>query len=196
MSDVPSFRDLIRRVRDSDQAAATELVRRYGPALQRAIRFRLLHAGLGPVLDSLDVCQSVLGSFFVRATTGQYELEQPGQLLKLLVAMARHKLASQERKERADRRDRRRVTASSLDEDRFVAADPSPSQRLAARELLEDIRRRLSVEEQRLMQLREEGRDWAAIAAELGGSAVALRKKLSRAFERVHRELGEENPHV
>jgi len=40
----------------------------------------------------MDICQSVLASFFVRAALGQYELETPGHLLKLLVSMSRKKL--------------------------------------------------------------------------------------------------------
>ena len=40
----------------------------------------------------MDICQSVLGSFFVRAATGQYKLETPEHLLKLLTTMARNKL--------------------------------------------------------------------------------------------------------
>ena len=49
---------------------------------------------------------------------------------------------------------------------------------------------RLSDEERRLMELRHQGQDWAAVAAELGGSPEALRKKLTRAVDRVAGELG------
>ena len=43
--------------------------------------FRLADARLGNLLDSMDICQSVLTSFFVRAAAGQYDLETPEQLL-------------------------------------------------------------------------------------------------------------------
>ena len=95
MVDVPSIDELIRRVRAGDQDAAAVLVKRYEPAIRRAVRFRLADARLGPLLDSMDICQSVLGSFFIRAATGQYKLETPEQLLKLLTTMARNKLISQ-----------------------------------------------------------------------------------------------------
>src|SRR5438309_2196398 len=97
MSAPDSFDDLIRRVRAGDQAAAAELVRRYEPAICRAVRFRLADSRLVRLLDSMDICQSVLASFFVIAAAGQYDITQPEQLLKLLVAMARNKLALEAR---------------------------------------------------------------------------------------------------
>ena len=84
MVDAPNFDELIRRVRAGDEEAATVLVRRYEPAIRRAVRFRLTDARLGTLLDSMDVCQSVLASFFIRAASGPYELETPGQLRRLL----------------------------------------------------------------------------------------------------------------
>ena len=48
----------------------------------------------------------------------------------------------------------------------------------------------LSPEERRILELRNEGSDWASIASELGGSAESLRRKLSRALDRVAEQLG------
>ena len=42
MPDNPSIDDLIRRVRAGDQDAASELVKRYEPAIRRAVRFHYL----------------------------------------------------------------------------------------------------------------------------------------------------------
>ena len=42
----------------------------------------------------------------------------------------------------------------------------------------------------RLVELRGQGRDWAGIAQEVGGSPEALRKQLARALERVGEQLG------
>src|SRR6059058_2495721 len=95
MSDDNAFADLIRRIRAGDELAAAELVKRYEPAIRLEVRLRLGDARLRRVFDSMDVCQSVLASFFVRAASGQYELEDPGQLIALLFQMARHKLAHQ-----------------------------------------------------------------------------------------------------
>src|SRR5215218_6622730 len=107
MADEQTFHDLIQRVRSGDQDAATELVRRYEPAVRRAVRIRLADTRLGRAFDSMDICQSVMASFFVRTALGQYDLDTPAQLLKLLASMARNKLADQVEKQRAKKRDNR-----------------------------------------------------------------------------------------
>src|SRR5438067_1285647 len=106
MTDALAFQDLIRRVRAGDQDAAAELVRRYEATVRRVVRFRLVDARLGAAFDSADVCQSVLANFFLRAASGQFELDRPEDLVKLLATMARNRLASEARRQRAARRDR------------------------------------------------------------------------------------------
>src|SRR4051794_12163424 len=186
----PTYDDLIRRVRAWDPDAASELVRRYEPAIRRAVRVRLADARLGNLLDSMDICQSVLKSFFVRAAAGQYDLETPEQLLKLLASMARNKLTTQARGEHAQRRDRRRVAPRGHDQDRLVARGGGPCREVDARDLLGEVLRRLSPEERQILEMRNQGDDWAAIAARLGGGGEALRKKLGRAIDRVAGQLG------
>ena len=140
--------------------------------------------------DSLDVCQSVLGSFFVRASLGQYDLDDPSEVVKLLVGMARNKVAGQVRKERRQRRDNRRVEALG---DRPIdppASDPSPSQIVAGEELLQAARQELSEEERQLAERRALGQSWEAIAVELGGTAQGRRKQLERAIARVVERFG------
>jgi DNA-directed RNA polymerase specialized sigma24 family protein len=131
-----------------------------------------------------------MASFFIRAASGQYELRTPAQLLKLLTTMARNKLNSQARKQYAQRRDTRRVSSGAQNEGQFVDAGESPSVVVAAQDLLGEVHRRLSAEERRILELRNQGYDWAAVAAELGGGAEALRRKLSRALDRVTEQLG------
>jgi RNA polymerase sigma-70 factor (ECF subfamily) len=188
------FEGLIRRVRAGDPAAASELVRRYEPTIRRVARVRLADARLRRLFDSMDVCQSVLGSFFVRAALGQYELRTPEDLLRLLVSMSRRKVIDLAREAGAARRDFRREEAGTPEDRQHAAPGPTPSQEVSARELLGEFRRRLSAEEQQLADQRAEGRDWAQIAAERGDSPEALRKRLSRALDRVAAELGLDDP--
>jgi RNA polymerase sigma-70 factor (ECF subfamily) len=185
------FSELLQRVRAGDQDAATELVRTYEPSIRRVVRLRLANAPLNALVDSMDICQSVMASFFVRANLGQYTFESPEQLIKLLATMARSKLAAQVRHEQAQRRDRRR-TNRVADEEQFVGDAATPSREVAARDLLSHVERRLSAEERELVRLRQQGDDWAAVAARLGGSPDALRMKLTRAIDRVASELGME----
>jgi RNA polymerase sigma-70 factor (ECF subfamily) len=189
MSDDVDFAEFIRRIRAGDAEAAVELVRRYEPVVRLEVRVRLADPRLRRAFDSVDVCQSVLANFFVRAAAGDYELEKPHDLVRLLVGMARRKLAFQVRRERAQCRDHRRVTAA-VDAVAALDAGPSPSQEVAARELLAAFCQRLSEEERELARRRSEGQGWSEIATALGGTAQARRKQLERAVERVSRQLG------
>jgi RNA polymerase sigma factor (sigma-70 family) len=185
-----TFADFMRRVRAGDQQAAADLVRRYEAEIRREVRLRLSDPRLNRAFDSMDICQSVLGSFFVRAALGQYDLESPHQLLKLLMGMARNKLAFQVRKQRAKRRDHRRVEAAASGNLEVEAAEATPSQVIEGKELLHEVRRRLTEEERQLAEMKAQGLDWAEIAAARGGTAEARRKQLARAIDRVSRELG------
>jgi RNA polymerase sigma-70 factor (ECF subfamily) len=94
MSDTP-FAEFMARIRSGDARAAQELVRHYESAIRLAVRTRLTDSALKRQIDSVDICQSVLASFFVRAGAGQYDLTNPAQLIALLVRMARNKLVGQ-----------------------------------------------------------------------------------------------------
>ena len=190
MTDESTFADFIRRIRAGDEQAATELVRRYESAVRIEVRMRLADSRLRRILDTMDICQSVLASFFLRAAAGQYDLERPEQLVRLLVTIARNKVAYQARRRQAQRRDQRREVAVERPGQEPAATDPSPSRIVAGRELLAELRRRLTPEELRVADLRAEGRQWAEIAAVLGGTAQARRRQLARALDRVADQVG------
>jgi RNA polymerase sigma factor (sigma-70 family) len=190
MAQEDSFAHFIRRIRAGDAQAAVQLLQEYESAIRLEVRLRLRDSRLRRLFDSMDICQSVLGSFFVRAAAGQYDLDQPEQLLKLLVAMVRNKVAYHARRHQAKSRDHRRNQAIDAAEWQVAASDPSPSQVVAGRELLQQFQQRLTEEERRLADLRANGCGWAEIAAELGGTAEARRKQLARAVERILAELG------
>ena len=190
MSDSQQFAELIRRVRDRDQDAAQELVRRYESAIRRVVRIHLRDASMRRVLDSTDICQSVLASFFIRTALGQYELDSPQQLLNLLAAIARNKLTNQANRLRAQRRDIRRESVAGEAAGNVHDQASDPSEQASARELLEKVRSSLDPAERYLAEQRSLGRSWQELADELGGTDVALRKKLTRALDRVMDELG------
>jgi RNA polymerase sigma-70 factor (ECF subfamily) len=189
MSQPDTFADFVRRIRAGDEQAAAELVRQYEPLIRREVRLHLEDKGLCRTFDSMDVCQSVLASFFLRTAAGQYDLEQPSQLIRLLVTMARNKLRSAARQQRRQKRDHRKVAGG--DELQQVAgADPSPSQYVAGRELLDRVQSELTDEEKKIADLRGQGLSWDEIAAQLGGKAQARRMQLARALDRVSEALG------
>jgi RNA polymerase sigma-70 factor (ECF subfamily) len=190
-----AFTALMHRVQAGDPDAAAELIRHYEPdiRLEVGVRLRVQDRRVRRLLDSMDVTQSVLGSFFAGVAAGRFTPENPQQLLGLLVTMARNKLLTQVRYQRQQRRDLRRVQPLDAAVHDVRAAGESPSQVLAGKELLGEFRKRLTDEEQQLAEQRRQGRPWPAIAADLGGTAEGRRKQLERAFARVARELGLED---
>lgn len=185
------FVALMNRVRAGDADAAAELVRQYEPEIRRAIRLRLTDPRLRRILDSADVCQSVMANFFVRAAAGQFDLDRPEELLKLLVVMARNRLRDHVSFQRAGRRDNRLEEADPADAFASAAADqPTPSTAVAARDLLASVLNALEPHERRLAELRAAGNDWNAIAAELRERPDTLRKRLTTALNRVAARLG------
>ncbi|WP_406700948.1 ECF-type sigma factor [Singulisphaera sp. Ch08] len=185
------FPDLIRRVRLGDADAAEELIRRYEPEIRLKVRtwLRLRNPELRRAFDSMDICQSVMAHFFVRVTAGQYDLDEPSQLLGLLTVMARNKLSEQVRYQQSQRRDLRRT--HSMGTEALTAANrETPSSLASAKELLAAFRSRLSIDELELADMRARGREWASIAEELGGTPDGRRKQWSRSIDRVARELG------
>jgi RNA polymerase sigma-70 factor (ECF subfamily) len=192
MAEETSFLDLIRRIRARDPEAAAELLRQYEPAVRLEVRMRLRDGRLRRLVDSMDICGSVLGSFFVRAAAGQYDLEQPEQLLRLLVKMARHKVADMARFQRRQRRNVGRAEGLTAAHEELPAIVPGPEQIVACRELLERFRERLAEAERQLADLRAQSHTWDEIADLTGGTADGRRMQLARALDRVARELGME----
>jgi DNA-directed RNA polymerase specialized sigma24 family protein len=193
LADTEAFSDLVRRLRAGDPLAAEQLVRQYEAVIRLEIRSRIGDRRLRRAFDSMDVCQAVLGSFFVRAAVGQFDLERPENLLHLLKGMAQKKLLQQVRKERAARRDVRRVEQPPDENWTPAGADPTPSRFAANRDLLEAVRARLSPEELQLAERRAQGMEWGPIAVEMGGTPEGRRKQLGRAMDRVAKELGLED---
>ena len=182
------FTALIARIRAGEERAATDLVARYEPEIRREVRFLLRDPFLRRTFDSMDICQSVMGSFFLRAALGEYDIDRPEDLIRLLIRMTRNKVVDATRRQRAQRRDHRRST--SIETIEVEAATPTPSQVAEGREMLAVFRGRLNEEERRLADLRSQGQEWIDIAREMGGTPDARRKQLTRAIARVSSELG------
>jgi len=185
-----SFASLMESIRQGDNDAATEMVRRYEGQIRRVVRFRLMDSRLRRQFDSVDICQSVLGSFFVRAALGEFDLERPEQLVHLLATMARNRLINHAQKQQAGRRDVRRLCPEDAGSLELAANCETPSQIVSGKELIGRFLGCLSDEERRIYDRRLQGDGWAEIAADLGENPDAVRMRYTRAVSRVQRELG------
>lgn len=183
-----SFAELMSRVRAGDEASTNEIMQRYGTEVRRIARVRLRHGKLRRVLESSDILQSVMGSFFRRADHGEYEdrLSTPDELLKLLATMVRFKVIDQVRRASSDRRGGKFDVVELIDSAIAPSEDLSPDQRLIQTELIELVKDVMSPEEWELWRLRHgDNLEWVEIAQKCGGSAESNRKKLERLQERL-----------
>ncbi len=187
---VNAFILLMERVRTGDQDAATLLVRQHEAAVRRAVRFRLTDPRMRSLFDSMDICQSAMGSFFVRAAAGQYEVKSPEDLVKLLTTIARNKLVNHVRKESSALALRGSAETRAEDLATAVSGEPDPERFSMAMELCESALGLMTSEERVLLEHRRQGHAWEAVAEMMNSTPVVLRKQLSRALDRVLQEVG------
>jgi RNA polymerase sigma factor (sigma-70 family) len=187
------FDNLISRIRLGDEQAAAELVRVYEPLIRREVRLQIRDRRLLRLFDSHDVSQSVLGSFFARTALGAYDLDTPTQLVKLLVAMTRNKVATAAQRQHRQKRDNRKNSGADALEN-AIDPGPSPSQEVSGRELMERFRAAFTDEERAIADCRRDGLGWAEITDQLGGTQQARRMQLMRAVDRLSRQFGLDEP--
>jgi DNA-directed RNA polymerase specialized sigma24 family protein len=173
---------LLEGIRSGDEDAARELVRRYEKVIRVVVRTHLSDPRLRRQFDSLDVCQSVLASFFVNSAAGAYDLRAPAQVLALLTKMAQNKANQRIRNQYRKRRDVRRVQAIAVEDARVASTEPGPARRSEDRDLLNHVLAMMTPEIRAIAMRRMEGQDWPKIAATLGGTAEARRKQFDRAM--------------
>ena len=188
MFDQNLFEELLRRVRGGDPDAAAELVQHYESAIRVAVRTRLSDPKLRRQFDSMDVCQSVLASFFLRAVAGQYDLRDPAQLVALLTKMAHNKLAMRARREYRQRRDvRRNVHLADVQPE--PAGGAEPAQQVLDRDLVNRAFGLMDAQVREIALCRARDMEWSEIASQLGGTADARRKQFQRAVDRIAETL-------
>jgi RNA polymerase sigma factor (sigma-70 family) len=183
MATTNEFSELIGRIRRGDADAACEIVRQYEMAIRVAIRTRLSDPRLRRHFDSMDICQSVLASFFLRAATGAFDLNDPRQLVALLMKMAEKKLAMHARAHFRQCRDLRRSSPENNQCATIASGWPDAARHAIGKELLNRALEMMNEDERTIARHRVRGETWADIASAMGGSAEARRKQYERAVE-------------
>ncbi len=176
------------RANGDAQACGTELVRHWAGHSRGDPR-----PSDGPLaaalFDSMDVVSRSLASFFTRIALGQFELDSPKQLIRLLQTMAGNGLINHVRKHHAAIRDCRRQVQDPSDVERFV--DPHPGR-------TRSWPTRTCCERSESVSPRRNAASWSNATWDAPGKrsarrlhdSRALRIRLRRALDRVLAELG------
>lgn len=175
--DTPTSRELLGRLKTGDHDAAECIVNRYTKRLIPLVRSQLAQK-LQARIDAEDVVQSALGSFFIRACRGQFTLENPGDLWRLLATVSLNKLRRQTEKGKAAKRSIDREVGQLT-----LAADIVPSHEdvVAVMELAENAYQSLPRESQEAFRLSLAGASFDEIANTLGKSPRTIRRWLQGA---------------
>lgn len=186
------FSELMLRVRQGDADALEAVLDEYGEAIRREVRFTLLDTRLRSFVGDSDIYQSVIFRFFSRMREGDFQIETPADLVRLLKGIARTRIAELVRFWHAQRRDLSRNVSNELVlSANATDTDGGPDELLARAELAEAIQKRLSSRDSEILQCREDGLNWSEIAVRLGvSSGEAVRKQHTRSLARIAAELG------
>lgn len=182
-----SFAELLSRARQHDAEAMNELCRQYQPRLQVVARV-LLGPALRPILDSMDLVQSVHRSLLVGLRAEKFDISTPENLLALSLTLLRRKIARHWR--RARRQERLHSGASSMDLlptllAEIATTEMGPADAAQYHDLVGHLCQHLSVSERQIIALRLDGYTTAEIAHELDINHITLRVRMTRLRERL-----------
>lgn len=176
------FGKLVRQAQDGDAEAMEQLLKEYGDAIQREIRFCLLDQQLRRVVSESDVFQSVIACFALKLRDGRYEFDTPGDLIGLLKVMARAHVAHVARFWHAKRRDLRRNTGMhAIGVIGVPDRDPVVGNAESDAELLKLAMKHMPERDRQIFDWRQDNVTWPEIARRLNvPSPEALRKQYER----------------
>lgn len=190
MAPSESFDDFLARLRTGDDAAATEVFRRYTDRLVALARSRLETSLRGKV-DAEDVVQSAYRSFFTRARAGQYDLESWETLWSLLAVITLRKCVNRVEFFHAGRRDAALETPLDVAWHTALDREPSPTEAAVLAETVEQLLRGLDPPEREVVELSLQGCTAQEISEQLGRAERTVRRVRQFVRERLERMRAE-----
>jgi RNA polymerase sigma factor (sigma-70 family) len=184
--------DLLARYRDGDQRAAQILFERYVERLTVLARARLSPRMAGRT-DPEDVVLSAWRSFFIGIRSGRFTLQRSADLWRLLVSITMHKLYRHVRHHSAQKRAVGSERSLDPAEEAWLTSaehEPTPDEAMALVEELEVVMAQLGPFARRVLELRLQGEQLGAIAAETGRSERTVRRILAQIRQRLSDRLG------
>jgi RNA polymerase sigma-70 factor (ECF subfamily) len=184
----PTDRLLVSRLRQGDEAAATELYRRYAARLH-GLADRQMSAGIRRTVEPDDIVQSAFRSLFRGVSAGSYQAPEGNSLWSLLAIIAIHKVRRKASRDRS-------VAAKSF---QGPDGEPSSSQQLAATTSEQQFESSLSEaieclqpQERDIVELRVQGFTVEEISQRVGRSCRTIERTLQRIREKLSDRLLEE----
>jgi len=169
--------------RAGNQDAARQIFERYVAQLL-ALASRRISQRLASRVDAEDIVQSVFRTFFHRAREGQFHLDDPDDLCKLLARITVHKTLRQIAFHKRAKRDPGMETGQSDGEDdqmmTLLASEPTPEDTVALFDQMDHFLGQLGPEDRRILQMRMEGYSNVEIAEKLNITDRKIRRLMER----------------
>lgn len=150
-----------------------------------------VRAGMGQRLrdhrESIDVCQSIARSFVEDHGAGKIRFGNDGELIEYLRTVVQTKFA---RLSRHDNAAKRTPTGEGPSTSPPPSGPITPHESLEHGERLREVDEQFTDEDREVARLRLGGMSWDQIAAQLGQSPQALRKRWSRLAQRLSDDSG------
>jgi RNA polymerase sigma-70 factor (ECF subfamily) len=181
MSEPPAEDVLLKLWRAGDQDAARQLFDRYVSQLVALARRRISQRIAGRV-DPEDIVQSVFRTFFHRAREGQFQIDGPDDLCRLLARITVHKTLRQIAFHKRAKRDAT-LEAGQGEADHLMAVlsrEPTPEETGAFLDELEQLLEKMRPEDRRILEMRMQGYSNVEIAKELKITDRKIRRLMER----------------
>ena len=183
MADAPGEDVLVSRWRAGDQDAARLIFERYVAQLL-ALASRRISQRLASRVDPEDIVQSVFRTFFHRAREGQFQIDDPDDLCKLLARITVHKTLRQIAFHKRAKRNACLETGQGDDDAdhmmSLLASEPTPEDTVALYDQMDHFLGQLGTEDRLILQMRMEGYTNVEIAEKLDITDRKIRRLLER----------------
>src|SRR4051794_33361153 len=183
MAESAHDRSYLNMWRAGDENAAKHLFDRYVDQLVALARRRISQR-LSSRIDAEDIVQSVFRTFFNRAKEGQFTVEDPDDLCKLLARITVHKTLRQVAFHKRGKRDAGMETGQSEISQELLLSllggEPSPEETTAFLDQLEHFLCQMKPDDRRVLEMRMEGYSNVEIAAKLGITDRTIRRLMER----------------
>jgi RNA polymerase sigma-70 factor (ECF subfamily) len=188
-----SDRSLLRRLRDGQADASTELYVRYAKRLL-ALAASQTAPHLGRRIDPEDIVQSVFRTFFRRASLGHYTIPDGEEIWKLLLVIALNKVRAVGTFHRAAKRDVRRTTGGVAFDGAAVESRHGRGEEALSllRMVVEDLLQSQPDAHRRMIELRIEGHEVNEIAATVQRSKRTVERVLQDFRQKLDALIGED----